>query len=231
MRHAIALLAVLSAAAPLAAQQLPGTQPLTAKGDLAAAMVAGIDRDLDKRLAAAVKERDKLWKLDYSSAEAYEKSLGPHRERLKKIIGLVDARVAPVEVELIGNTDQPAIIVATESYHIYQVRWPVLPGVYGEGLLLEPRGQKTVGCVVALPDADQTPEMIAGLAPGLPVEDQFARQLAHYGCRVLVPTLIDRKDTWSGNPALKRMTNQPHREFVYRMAFEMGRHIIGYEVQ
>jgi hypothetical protein len=27
------------------------------------------------------------------------------------------------------------------------------------------------------------------------------------------------------------MTNQPHREFLYRMAFEVGRHIIGYEVQ
>ena len=27
------------------------------------------------------------------------------------------------------------------------------------------------------------------------------------------------------------MTNQPHREFIYRMAFEVGRHIIGYEVQ
>ena len=27
------------------------------------------------------------------------------------------------------------------------------------------------------------------------------------------------------------MTNQPHREFIYRMAYEMGRHIIGYEVQ
>ena len=27
------------------------------------------------------------------------------------------------------------------------------------------------------------------------------------------------------------MTNQTHREFIYRMAFELGRHIIGYEVQ
>src|SRR5262249_52948041 len=26
-------------------------------------------------------------------------------------------------------------------------------------------------------------------------------------------------------------TNQPHREFLYRMSFEVGRHIIGYEVQ
>ena len=27
------------------------------------------------------------------------------------------------------------------------------------------------------------------------------------------------------------MTNQPHREWLYRMSFEVGRHIIGYEVQ
>ena len=27
------------------------------------------------------------------------------------------------------------------------------------------------------------------------------------------------------------MTDQPHREFIYRMACEMGRHVIGYEVQ
>ena len=25
------------------------------------------------------------------------------------------------------------------------------------------------------------------------------------------------------------MTNQPNREWIYRMAFEAGRHIIGYE--
>src|SRR5262249_15518540 len=68
-------------------------------------------------------------------------------------------------------------------------------------------------------------------APGVDKGSQYARLLAEHGCRVLVPTLIDRKDTWSGNPRLGRMTNQPHREFIYRMAYEMGRHIVGYEVQ
>jgi hypothetical protein len=47
---------------------------------------------------------------------------------------------------------------------------------------------------------------------------------------VVVPVLIDRKDTLSGNPKIW-MTNQPHREWLYRQSFEMGRHIIGYEVQ
>src|SRR5262249_54040390 len=46
----------------------------------------------------------------------------------------------------------------------------------------------------------------------------------------LVPVLIDRRDTWSGNPSI-RFTNQPHREYIFRMAYEMGRHVIGYEVQ
>src|SRR4029077_3920836 len=83
----------------------------------------------------------------------------------------------------------------------------------------------------ALPDADQIPEQIAGLAPGLMPAQQFARRLAENGCRVLIPVLIDRKDTWSGNPAIGRMTNQSHREFIQRMAWEMGRNIAGYELQ
>src|SRR5262249_4055876 len=76
-----------------------------------------------------------------------------------------------------------------------------------------------------------TPEMLVGLAPGVPKESQFARRLAENGCRVVVPVLIDRKDDFSGSAKLNRWTNQPHREFIYRMAYEMGRHIIGYEVQ
>ena len=85
-----------------------------------------------------------------------------------------------------------------------------------EGLLLEPAG-RPVARVVALPDAD------GGGA-------ELAYRLAENGCLVLVPTMIDRRDTWSGIPGI-RMTNQPHREWIYRMAFEAGRHIIGYEVQ
>jgi hypothetical protein len=33
-----------------------------------------------------------------------------------------------------------------------------------------------------------------------------------------------------GNPRL-HLTNEPHRELIYRMSYQMGRHIIGYEVQ
>jgi len=212
----------------LRAESLPNTKPLQAEGDLAAKMVAGIDKYLMRELAASAEKRKQFWKPDFTSAENYAKSVQPNRERLKKLIGAVDPRL-PVEMHYVATTDTPALVAETERYKVYAVRWPVFEGVDGEGLLLEPK-DKAIANVVAIPDADQTPEMLCGLAEGLQKESQFARRLAENGCRVIVPVLIDRKDTWSGNPRI-RMTNQPHREFIYRMAFEMGRHIIGYEVQ
>ena len=80
-------------------------------------------------------------------------------------------------MQLVATTDQPALVAETDRFKVYAVRWPVLPGVDGEGLLLEPTG-KVVANVVAIPDADWTPEMIVGLAPGVSKESQFAsRQL------------------------------------------------------
>lgn len=136
----------------------------------------------------------------------------------------------PPSIALISDADSPPLVGEGKDYKIFAVRWNVLPGVDGEGLLLEPNG-KPKACVVAIPDADQTPEMIAGLVSGLSSEKQFARILAESGSRVVVPTLINRQDTLSGNSKISRFTNQTHREFVYRMSYEMGRHVIGYEIQ
>ncbi len=211
------------------ATALPGTAPLMFEGDLADRMVAGIDRYLDRETAAAAASRGRLWKVDRSSPQAYRASLEPQRARLRKMLGVVDQRVPFTEPEVISAPGSGPEVAKAKRYHVLAVRWPVLPGIEGEGLLLEP-DQAPVADIIALPDADWTPEQLIGLAPGVPPAAQYARRLAESGCRVLVPTLIDRTDTWSGNPAI-RMTNQPHREWIYRGAFEMGRHVIGYEVQ
>jgi hypothetical protein len=212
----LSVAALCALAIPAAAEPLPDTKPLTEQGDLAAKMVEGIDKYLMREIAASVDQRNKF--------------KAPDRNRLKKIIGVVDQRVPFADLEYVGGPKTPALVAETDAYKVFAVRWPVLPGVDGEGLLLEPKG-KALACVVTVPDADWTPEMLVGVAPGLPADAQTARILAENGCRVIVPVLIDRKDNWSGNSALVRMTNQPHREFIYRMAYEMGRHIIGYEVQ
>src|SRR5208283_1392903 len=208
----------------------PGTTPLTREGDLAAQMVGGIHRYLEKQTAASVEKRAALWNRDYSSPAAYEASVAPQRERFRHIIGLIDPRVPFSAPELEVTLGGPSQVAVGDGYRVLSVRWPVLEGVDAEGLLLEPAGTPRAR-VVALPDADWTPEMLVGLEPGVPAEGQFARRLAEQGCLVLIPTLINRACTWSGNEQLDKMTNLSHREYIYRMAFEIGRHIIGYEVQ
>ena len=115
---------------------------------------------------------------------------------------------------------------ARAGYDVYAVRWPALDGVEGEGLLLKPMGSPSAR-VIAIPHAGWTPEMAAGLEPG---GSSFAVPFALVGCEVLIPTLINLDSTWSGDSDIET-TNQPHREFVYRMAYEVGRHVIGYEIQ
>lgn len=221
---------------------LPGTGPLAETGDLAAAMVAGIGRFLDRALQRALAvEQDAPsapgGALSQPGRLSEIPSVQRRRERLARILGVVDARrpatalepAGPLERSSEGPLPPPALVARRPGFDAWSVRWPVLEGVDGEGLLLRPPSPP-IAHVVALPDADWLPEQLAGLVPGVPVEAQFACRLAELGCEVVVPVLIDRRDTWSGNPAI-RLTNQPHREFIYRMAFELGRHVIGYEIQ
>jgi dienelactone hydrolase len=218
----------------LADSVLPNTSPLTMQGDIAAQMVDGIHQFLLLRTQTQTARRTQLWKRDYSSREQYERSVAPNRQHLRRIIGAVDERTKPASLELA----EPFPLRSTQGgdYRIYAMRWSVLPpptadsvGLTAEGLLLEPT-KPAVARIVALPDADWTPDMLVGLARGVPTQAQFARRLVENGCQVIVPLLINRDDTFSGIPNIA-MTNMPHREWIYRMAFEVGRHIIGYEVQ
>ena len=224
------LCTLLPLASAQVATSLAGTQALTATGDLSAQMVAGIDKFLLRETEGLAQKRPERWRRDFSSREAFERSVSGNGERFRKMIGAVDARRPGAALEFVDSTTESALIFESPSYSIRAVRWRVFDGVFGEGLLLQPKEQLSAR-VVVLPDADQTPEMLAGLSPGVPPLQQLARRLVENGCQVLVPTLVDRKDTWSGNEQIGRFTNLPHREWIYRQAFELGRHIIGYEVQ
>ncbi len=126
-------------------------------------------------------------------------------DTIRILIGAVDPRIPFTDLD-------------TKPYalNIESARWPVLKGVDAEGVLLTPKGAPT-SYVIAIPDAGMSPESLAS-------------RLNEPHSKVLIPVIIDRNSTWSGNPRIK-MTNQSHREFIYRMAYQAGRHIIGYEVQ
>ncbi len=231
-RAALGLLVLaLASGADLPTPPLAGTAALTMQGDLSAQMVAGIDRFLERETLAAATSRGVYWRAEVSGDRAaYEKSVQPNRDRLARMLGVIDSRIPKPDLEYVATFSVPAKVAETDRFTAYAVRWPVLAGLSGEGLLLQPQG-KVVARVVALPDADQTPEIITGLAPGLPAALQYARRLVENGCEVIVPTLLDRTDTFSGNSSLNLYTNHPHREWIYRQSFVLGRNVAGYELQ
>jgi dienelactone hydrolase len=217
---------------------MPGTLPLTAEGDLSIKVLDGAHAFIEDKINNSIAGRNKLWKRDFSSVEAYEHSVLPNRQRFMTYVGVEDESTPlpnhntgvpdknpGVAMEKYAVNNDAQLVAETTRYRIYQVRWPVLNRIYGEGLLLEPK-TKPRGNIIAIPDADQLPEQLVGLSKGIAPESQFARRLAENGFQVLVPVLIDRTLLFPGTEK-----QQTHREWIYRQAFHMGRHIIGYEVQ
>ena len=207
-RPLIPLLCCLTMAL-LAAQPLPQTKLLKKEGDLSAQMVAGIDKFLMRETENSVKRRAAFWAREHSSAAAYDKSVQKNRDRFRFCIGAVDKRLPITELEFKSTTSTKALLYVDEIMSIHAIRWAVLPGVHGEGLLLTQKNGISAR-VVAIPDANQTPEQLVGLTPGTPIQSQFARRLAEAGCQVVVPVLINRNDEWSGDSRVA-FTNQPHR--------------------
>ncbi len=198
--------------------RLADAGPLAADLDHAADMVAGMHRFLDAETASAAARRSGLSTLDADVLRA----------SLRRMLGVVDDRL-PSRFETITPVGSAGAVGAGDGYSIVEVRWPVLRNVTGAGLLCLPDGA-ACGNVVVLPDCDTTPEAALGLDGSRHGLATLCASLAGAGRRVLMPCLVNRDDTHSGIAGV-RMTNQPHREFVYRAAFEVGRHIIGYEVQ
>jgi len=157
-------------------------------------------------------ETGDLWVKMLEGMERYlDRALATNRpspatpEKIKTLIGAVDPRVPFEQVEL-----------KPYSPNVETARWPVLRGMDAEGLMLS-HAQSAAEYLIAIPDAAMSPESLVALLDA-----------SH--SRVLIPLVIDRNSTFSGNPRIK-MTNQSHREYIYRMAYQVGRHILGYEVQ
>jgi cephalosporin-C deacetylase-like acetyl esterase len=208
---------------------LPGTKLLTIDKPLDEVMVAGISRFALRALRESPLQREARWARDYGTGDAYAKSVERNRVQLSTIIGAIDPREPAEGFEVIAKVGHFGTVARASSFVVYAVRWPVLSGVTAEGLMLQPH-DSPIARVVALPDADWTPEMFVGMVAGTKDHQAFVGRLAAMGIQVVVPTLISRDDAYSGSP-LVGFTNQPHREFIYRQAFELGRHIIGYEVE
>lgn len=208
-------------------EALAGTDPLTVPGDIASELVAGADKFLLKHIEMARQSRVTKWERDLSSPEAYQKSVTKQRELLAKRLGLRDMRKQDTKPRLISTPDRTSQIASGEGYVVHRIEWASFGDCYGRGLMLEPvdregKSQKPRGQIVAFPDCEVSPEQLVGIVEGVKPEEQYARIFAENGFRVVVPLLVNRAE---------RMPKLSNREWLYRAAFEMGRGMVGYEVQ
>ncbi|EPR69309.1 hypothetical protein ADICYQ_1656 [Cyclobacterium qasimii M12-11B] len=206
---------------------------LDEKYDLPNTMMKGVGAFLDQALQESKATRNDFWQRDFTSPAAFNQSIASQRQELQEILGLVDERSAPFMSYQESGSLEP-YTYENEKYTISAVKWRVFDGVFGdfyaEGLLISPKAEIKAS-VVYVPDAGTAPEVVAGMTgrdePGF----SRAAQMARNGVEVLVPVLLNRKDTFSGSNIQGKFTNQTHREYIYRQGFILGRHVIGYELQ
>lgn len=210
---------------------LPGTKPWMIPADPAAEMVEGIHRHFDKMLADSVKVRDEAWQKNRSG----QNSQAERRERLRRSLGFAGGeRISMPKGRFEYITPGPGPIglptpkSGSNRTRIDAVRWEVFPDVWMQGHLVRPNRVENAedsGKIRFLGIVLDNGTGGKGAEDGL----RIATRLAEAGGLILVPALLDRKDTWSGD-AKVRFTNLSHREWIWRMAWETGQSPLAYEV-
>lgn len=213
------------------AKTLAGTSTLEMEGDIASQLVDGVDRFVMKELDRSIQLRLADWPKpsdvdrDRLDDSAYEIATRGLREELKMRIGMVDVRVPCESLTILSlvspKSVEPNWVSSTDDCKVYSVRWPVFEAVDATGLLVVPTGDIRFHAVL-VPDAGQSPEQLCGFDES---SSRVALELASRGGVVLIPEIIRRHR--EARNSRSQLTDQ---EFLYRSAFVLGRHIIGYQV-
>lgn len=218
----------------------PGTAPLDwTAGDFSVRIMDGAHAFVEAEIAS-VAARTTSQPLDPAGRAAFVEN---SRLALREKLGVVDERLAPglefVSFNPVDYDGEPSSMKVADGpgFRVHAVRWPVLPGFTAEGLYVNPLseepGAPAPPLMVLMPDAGETPEDILGMTALLPSHRQIGLRFALAGFRLLIPAPVNRERF--GGPEGKDeailKTDQTHREWIYRQAFQMGRHPLGYEVQ
>jgi dienelactone hydrolase len=218
----------------------PGTAPLDwTAGDFSVRIMDGAHAFVEAEIAS-VAARTTSQPLDPAGRAAFVED---SRLALREKLGVVDERLAPglefVSFNPVDYDGEPSSMKVADGpgFRVHAVRWPVLAGFTAEGLYVNPLseepGSPAPPLMVLMPDAGETPEDILGMTARLPSHRQIGLRFALAGFRLLIPAAVNRERY--GGPEGKDeailKTDQTHREWIYRQAFQMGRHPLGYEVQ
>ncbi len=205
---------------------LPGTKKLELTKPLHEVMVHGISQFAEQELQAARKKRTAPW----LSAEDPDAAKKAARGRLREMIGAVDPLIGNPGLWITGdNTNNDLSGDAPNSVISTLMLWQVAEGISMEARVFTSE----------IPDVNGTPSfppkgkfvvLLQDPGESIQANSKVAERIARSGVDVVCPVLVNRGTEFSMHPDIRR-TNMTHREYIYRLGFNLGRHVIGYEVE
>ncbi|MCA9105032.1 MAG: dienelactone hydrolase family protein [Planctomycetales bacterium] len=187
-----------------------------------------VEAYVDRLTLERIEARQARWRKGLAQeAAAREAWREQQRLALRYVLGDRDARIAESRLSTETPLGETSVVAANEWGKVHAVRWPVFDDVEAHGLLLIPAAEPHAD-ILLLGAADESPESVAGVGS---TSDSTATAQAFWraGCRVLIPLSVSRGNEASGDPRVRRL-NTTHREFLWRLAFFVGRHPWGYEL-
>lgn len=192
------------------------------------AFLRGVLEDLDRR-------RPEEWQRDYSSIEAYERSVRPMRDRLKRMLGFW---VEPAERPAPRTWDHE-VLMETEWFTANRFSLEVMPGLQTYAIELVPKGPGPRPGLVAQHGYGGTPESVCGFTPNANGADYAYRSLgiraAKHGFHVIAvdhPTGYGRPQesiSWP-LPGHEDLPPQYGKNRLHRMAIMAGGALFGLDM-
>jgi dienelactone hydrolase len=142
-----------------------------------------IERYLDRLIADAEKKRAAAWQRDFTSAEAYERSVMPWRKKLGVWLGGTDY---PAPEDFKAREEK---LAETKHFTASRVWFTAFEDVEVYGVLLVPKGEAKGKrpAVIAIHGMQGSPESVCGLAEKDDYHRRFGARLAEAGFVVFAP--------------------------------------------
>ena len=148
-------------------------------------LFAAYDNWLMRQCRERYDERGTRWQRDFSSLEAYSRSVAPNRERLLSMIGGWPWERGPLE---------PSIeeIATTDTYTASRVFFTSFDDVRVDAILIRPHGDGPFPAVLAQHGVNHTPEQICGFCEPehSAAYHEIGVRLAKHGYVVIAPRMI-----------------------------------------
>jgi dienelactone hydrolase len=150
-----------------------------------------IDSYLDRQVAEADRKREESWHRDFSSVEAYEKSIEPWRQKLLEMLGgdvYSKSSLQPKE----------ELVAELPTHNAWRVWFTAFENVRGYGILLVPKGKGPFPALILVHGMGGTPEGLCGLTEQSDYHNRFGLQAVQLGYAVLAPININsgKKRGW-----------------------------------